>query len=175
MKKILALTCALGMLASVGIASAAEVSTTSPNQIQKIAKASQPTYRASIKTARTEVPKDAVLYVFKTEKNIDTLRFRDNANFTDYEVEVDNVLNKVVELEINGSNIVGSTTVRLNSTDIFNIVKEAYPDAQNIIIEKEQEGNNFYYEADFFIQKGKVELKINPMTGAIAHTEIDFK
>lgn len=186
MKKLLALSCAIGMLASVAIASAAEVSTTeaTTTEVQaaqttqtkkKVYKVSYPTYKASVATARTEVPKEAVLFGYKSEKNIDLLQFRDNDSYIEYKVKIDNVLNKILEMEIHGSNIAGSTTIKYTSTGIMDIIKKAYPDAKNISIEKKQDGNNFYYEAEFDIAKGEVEAKINPFTGAFAHTEIEFK
>lgn len=186
MKKLLALTCAIGMLASVGIASATEVSTTeaTTTEVQaaqttqtkkKVYKVPYPTYKASVATARTEVPKEAVLFGYKSEKNIDLLQFRDNDSYIEYKLVIDNVLNKILEMDIHGSNIPGSTTIKYTSTGIMDIVKKAYPDAKNIAIEQKQDGNNFYYEAGFDIKKGKVEAKLNPFTGAFGHTHINFK
>lgn len=175
MKKILAITCALSMLAFAGTSFAAEKQAVSIKPVKTTATAQQATYKASLATARTEVPAEAVLYGFESKNNIDILKFRDNNKYLEYKAEVDTTLNKLVELEIHGSNIVGSTTVRLTPTGVMDIVKQAYPDATNIEIEKKQEGNNFYYEADFDIAKGKVEAKINPFTGAFGHTEIEFK
>lgn len=175
MKKLLAITSALSMLVFAGVSFAAEPQQAPAAPAKKVVKVNHATYKASVATARTEVPEQAVLYGFETEKNIDTLKFRDNDAYIEYKAEVDNVLNKLVELEIHGSNIAGSTTIKYTATGIMDIIKKAYPDARNIAIEQKQEGNNFYYEAEFIIDKGEVEAKINPFTGAFAHTEIDFK
>ena len=58
--------------------------------------------------------------------------------------------------------------------EIRSIVLGEYPDAQNIRIEVETDGNLRYYEAEFTTPKYKAELKINPHTGAICKRELEY-
>jgi hypothetical protein len=49
-----------------------------------------------------------------------------------------------------------------------------YPDARNIVVTMDKEGNNSYYEAEFTTLKFKGELKFNPATGVIFERELDY-
>ncbi len=160
MKKFILLVTALAIMAVSAVAMAAP------------AKNSQ---QSVIAAARAEVPAAAVMYGYKEDGDKTVLNFRDNDNYLEYEVEVITATAKVKEVEIKGSNIAGSTTIAKTAEDIKTIILEAYPDAQNIVIETEKEGNNTYYEAKFTTPKyKKVEAKLNPVTGAFAERELEF-
>ena len=130
-----------------------------------------------IDAARAEVPAAAVFYGYKEEDGEAVLNFRDNDNYLEYEVEV--VLatidfEPVSSLEIKGSNIAGSTMMVKTPEDIRQIVLEAYPDARNIIIKTEKEGNNVHYDVEFITARYKVEADMNPVTGAFAKRELEY-
>ena len=58
--------------------------------------------------------------------------------------------------------------------DIRQIVLEAYPDARNIIIKTEKEGNNVHYDVEFITAIYKVEADMNPVTGAFAKRALEY-
>lgn len=127
-----------------------------------------------IDAARAEVPAAAVFYGYKEEDGEAVLNFRDNDNYLEYEVEVILATTKVKEVEIKGSNIAGSTMMLKTPEDIRQIVLEAYPDARNIIIKTEKEGNNVHYDVEFITARYKVEADMNPVTGAFAKRELEY-
>ncbi len=128
-----------------------------------------------IDAARAEVPAAAVFYGYKEEDGEAVLNFRDNDNYLEYEVEVVLATTKVKEVEIKGSNIAGSTMMVKTPEDIRQIVLEAYPDARNIVIETEKEGNNnVHYDVEFITARYKVEADMNPVTGAFAKRELEY-
>lgn len=129
----------------------------------------------AIEAAKAEVPAGAVMYGIEEDDGKYEISFRDNETFRVYEVEVIAATNKVKEVEIKGSNIVGSTTIAKTPEDIKAIVLEAYPDAQNLVIKTEKEGNNTKYEAKFSTPKYKeVEIELNPVTGAFGKVELKY-
>ena len=123
-----------------------------------------------IDAARAEVPAAAVFYGYKEA----VLNFRDNDNYLEYEVEVVLATTKVKEVEIKGSNIAGSTMMVKTPEDIRQIVLEAYPDARNIVIKTEKEGNNVHYDVEFVTARYKVDADMNPVTGAFAKRELEY-
>lgn len=126
-----------------------------------------------IDAARAEVPA-AVFYGYKEEDGEAVLNFRDNDNYLEYEVEVVLATTKVKEVEIKGSNIAGSTMMVKTPEDIRQIVLEAYPDARNIVIKTEKEGNNVHYDVEFVTARYKVDADMNPVTGAFAKRELEY-
>ena len=110
----------------------------------------------------------------KEEDGEAVLNFRDNDNYLEYEVEVVLATTKVKEVEIKGSNIAGSTMMVKTPEDIRQIVLEAYPDAKNIVIKTEKEGNNVHYDVEFITARYKVDADMNPVTGAFAKRELEY-
>lgn len=136
----------------------------------------QITTKEAIEIGRKEVPAIAVICGTENEPTEIKVFFFDNSTNRNYEVEIDAITGKVKELEIVGSQIVGSTTVLKTTEDIRKIVLEKYPDAQNLVIKKEKEGNNTVFEAEFSTPKySEVEMKLNPVTGAIGKEELKYR
>lgn len=136
----------------------------------------QITVKQAVEIGKKEVPAGVVTYGTKTEATEYKIYFYDNSTNRNYEIEIDSETGKVKELEITGSNIVGSTTIVKTKSDIINIVLAKYPDAQGLIVNLEKEGNNSVYEVEFSTKKySKAELKLNPVTGAIGHEELKYK
>jgi len=134
------------------------------------------TQKEAIAIGKKEVPTTVVNYGTKTEEKEIKVFFFDNSIKRNYEVKIDIVTGKVLELEITGSHIVGSTTILKTLEDARAIALEKYPDAQNLVVKLEKEGNNSVYVAEFATAKFKeVELKINPVTGAIGHEEMKYR
>ncbi|MDY6029996.1 MAG: hypothetical protein SPI71_07045 [Acidaminococcaceae bacterium] len=128
----------------------------------------------AVAAARVEVGEAPVMYGYKEKDGRAIINFRDNEAYLEYEVEVVLNTSKVEEMEIKGSNIAGSTTVKLTEADIRELIMRAYPDARMIKISKEREGVNTYYEAEFVTAKYKVEADMNPFTGAFAKREYKY-
>ena len=156
------LTVLLSMLAAMAFAA---VAMAAPAKSQEI-----------IAAARAEVPAAAVMYGYKEDaKDGDAeLNFRDNDAFLEYEVKVDLATKKVLEVEIKGSNSADSTMVTKTEADIKQIILEAYPDAQNILVKLDRDGNKAHYEANFTTAKYHVEAELNPVTGAFAKRELKY-
>lgn len=129
-----------------------------------------------IAAARAEIPAAAVMYGYKEDvKDGDVeIKFRDNDAFLTYEVKVDMATKKVLEVEIKGSNSADSTTIVKTEADIRNIILEAYPDAQNILIKLDRDGAKAHYEAHFATAKYLVEADLNPVTGAFVERELKY-
>ena len=82
---------------------------------------------------------------------------------------------KIKEIEVKGATFVkGSTIINKTPADIERFVMAEYPDARNIVVTMDKEGNNSYYEAEFTTLKFKGELKFNPATGVIFERELDY-
>lgn len=160
LKKIVLLVSMLAVMAFAAVAMAAPV-----RNSQEI-----------IAAARAEVPAAAVMYGYKEDaKDGDAeLNFRDNDAFLEYEVKVDLATKKVLEVEIKGSNSADSTTIVKTEAEIKQIILEAYPDAQNILVRLDRDGNKAHFDADFTTAKYKVEAKMNPVTGAFAKRELKY-
>ena len=131
-------------------------------------------YDPAIAAAKAEIPAGVELYGIEEKEGKIELNFYDGNTLLSYEVEVIAATNKVKEIEIKGSNLPGSTRITKTEADIRSIVLGEYPDAQNIRIEVETDGNLRYYEAEFTTPKYKAELKINPHTGAICKRELNY-
>lgn len=129
-----------------------------------------------VAAARAEVPAAAVMYGYKEDaKDGDIeIKFRDNDTFLTYEVKLDMATKKVLEVEIKGSNSADSTTVVKTEADIKQIILDAYPDAQNILVKLDRDGNKAHYDADFTTAKYLVEAKLNPVTGAFVKRELKY-
>lgn len=129
-----------------------------------------------IAAAREEIPAAAVLYGYKEDaKDGDVeIKFRDNDAFLTYEVKVDMATKKVLEVEIKGGNSADSTTVVKTEADIRNIILEAYPDAQHILVKLDRDGAKAHYEARFATAKYLVEADLNPVTGAFVKRELKY-
>lgn len=131
-------------------------------------------YDPAIAAAKAEIPAGVELYGIEEKEGKIELNFYDGNTLLSYEVEVIAATNKVKEIEIKGSNLPGSTRITKTEAEIRSIVLGEYPDAQNIRIEVETDGNLRYYEAEFTTPKYKAELKINPHTGAICKRELSY-
>ena len=131
-------------------------------------------YDPAIAAAKAEVPAGAVMYGIDEDDHDITITFYDGNTLLSYEVEVWKNTNKIKEIEIKGSNLPGSTRISKTAAEIREIVLAAYPDAKNIKIEIETDGNLKYYEAEFTTEKFKAELAINPVTGAICKRELKY-
>lgn len=82
---------------------------------------------------------------------------------------------KIKEIEVKGATFVkGSTIINKTPNDIKLAVLDTYPDARNIVVSMDKDGNNSYYEAEFTTVKFKGEVKFNPATGVIFERELDY-
>ena len=133
-------------------------------------------YESAAAVARAEVPPDAVFRGLKDDKDTVMFEFFDNNTLRSYEAVVLKSVNKVQEVQIGGSNNPGSATVTKTPQNIEAIVLQEYPDAKNIEIELMKEGNLNHYEVVFETAKfSKVEVKLNPVTGAIGSQKLQYK
>ena len=65
-------------------------------------------------------------------------------------VKVATATSKIKEIEVKGATFVkGSTIINKTPADIERFVMAEYPDARNIVVTMDKEGNNSYYEAEF--------------------------
>lgn len=129
-----------------------------------------------VAVARGEIPAAAVMYGYKEDaKDGDVeIKFRDNETFQRYEVKLDMATKKVLEVEIKGAATADSTTVAKTEADIKQVILEAYPDAQNILIKLDRDGNKAHYDAHFATAKYLVEAELNPVTGVFVERELKY-
>lgn len=133
--------------------------------------------RAAIEAAKVEVPAGLNMLGYKVDRDgqESTITFQDPNTLEYYFVEVELATSKVESVKVNGATFVkGSTIINKSHEDIEKLVLAAYPNARNIVVKLEKEGNNSYYEADFVTDKFEGEVKFNPATGVIFERELDY-
>lgn len=179
LKRIITCLLALSLLAGVQVSFAAEKAGAEAGPISKAEHSQYPrAYEKAILAARSEVPATAEYQGMLIEKETDktiAFSFFDNSTLRAYEVTVIKEINKVKTVKIGGSSIPGSTTVNKTVEDIEEIISLEYPDGKIKSIEQKYEGNLTYYEAQLETQRFTVDLKINPVTGAIGSRVLEFK
>ena len=121
--------------------------------------------RAAIEVAKAEIPANCNLIGYTTKGDESRITY----------VKVATATSKIKEIEVKGATFVkGSTIINKTPADIERFVMAEYPDARNIVVTMDKEGNNSYYEAEFTTLKFKGELKFNPATGVIFERELDY-
>ena len=126
--------------------------------------------RAAIEVAKAEIPANCT-----TKGDESRITFQDPDTLEYYYVKVATATSKIKEIEVKGATFVkGSTIINKTPADIERFVMAEYPDACNIVVTMDKEGNNSYYEAEFTTLKFKGELKFNPATGVIFERELDY-
>ncbi len=131
--------------------------------------------RAAIEAAKAEIPATCNLIGYTTKGDESHITFQDPDTLEYYYVEVKTATAKVEEIEVKGATFIkGSTIINKTPADIELAVLDAYPDARNIVVSMDKDGNNSYYEAKFTTVKFKGEVKFNPATGAIFERELDY-
>ena len=102
------------------------------------------------------------------------LSFFDNSTLRAYDVTVVKDIYQVKTVRIGGSNLPGSVRVNKTVDDVAEMIRQEYPDGQITSIDQKQEGNLHYYEAQVKMQRFTADLKINPVTGAIASRVLEY-
>lgn len=130
-----------------------------------------------VAAAKAEVPAQAFMFGYQADGAAKIkLNFQDPATLLIYELEVDKESGKVMEMEVKGASNAKSLKVVKTQAEIEKIVLEEYPDAKNLVVKLEQEGDKYEYEAEFNTAKfSKVEMEFNPTTGAIVKREMKFR
>ncbi len=128
----------------------------------------------AINVAKEKLPPTIVVMGYDEEENTAIINFRDPDNLLDYEVEVGMESGKVLKMDVEGSSIPGSTVVTKSIEEIAEIVLGEYPNAREMLITLEKEGDRYFYEADFVTDEYAAELTINPVTGAFSEREYVF-
>lgn len=128
----------------------------------------------AVEAAKTKLPESIVVMGYDEDQDTAIVNFRDPESLLDYEVEVSLETGKVLKMEIDGASIHGSTIITKSFDDIEAIILSEYPDANEIFITTEKDGNNTYYEAEFVTNEFVAEVKMNPVTGAFSEREYVF-
>ena len=102
------------------------------------------------------------------------LDFSDPKTLLYYEVKVASATNKVMEINVKGSNLPGSTIIEKTPEELREKVLAEYPDAKDISFRIKSEGNLEYYEATFTTTKFNANVEINPLTGAFCKRELKY-
>lgn len=131
--------------------------------------------KAAIEAAKAEIPASCNMLGFETQEGDSLITFQDPDTLEYYYVKVATATSKVKEIDVKGATFIkGSTIINKTPADIEKFVLAAYPDASNIVVSVDKDGNNSYYEAEFTTVKFKGELKFNPATGVIFERELDY-
>ena len=130
-----------------------------------------------VAAANAMVPSTATMYELKSDGPLKMeAKYRDVANSTKYEVEVDNATGKVLEFKTKIYNISKSLSVGKSEADIKAIVLQEYPDAQNLFIKLDSDNGKYEYEAKFSNEQCyEVELDLNAASGQIVERKLKFK
>ncbi len=131
--------------------------------------------RAAIEAAKAEIPASCNFLGYATEGDESIITFQDPNTLEYYYVTVKTATSRVDEIDVKGATFVkGSTIINKTPADIEKLVLEAYPNARNIVVSMDKDGNNSYYEAEFTTDKFDGEVKLNPATGVIFERELDY-
>ena len=131
----------------------------------------------AMEIARKEVPAGSVFYGFDSKDPDFVAKFRNNATYIEYFVNVAAADGKLLKLEVQGSNAVGSTLLNKTEADVKNAILAAYPDAQDIAISYVDQGeNNKVYKATFNTPKFRsAEAEISPVTCALGKCQLIYR
>lgn len=163
LKNIFSVLAALAVLCVGAMAMAAPV----PSQLGQS--------REAIEVAKVEIPATCNLLGYTTKDDESLITFQDPDTLEYYYVKVVTATSKIKEIEVKGATFVkGSTIINKTPNDIKLAVLDTYPDARNIVVSMDKDGNNSYYEAEFTTVKFKGEVKFNPATGVIFERELDY-
>ena len=177
--KVVSFLLALSLMTGVSVGFAAENVKDAAVPAAKTESGKDPyVYEKAIAAAKAEVPETAVFQGLLVEKETDktvTVSFYDNSTLRAYEVTVIKEINKVKTVKIGGSNIPGSITITKTIDDVEELVRLEYPDGKITSVEQKRDGNLSYYEAYLETQRFTADLKINPVTGAIASRVLEYK
>ena len=128
----------------------------------------------AVEAAKTKLPDTIVVMGYDEGQDTAIVNFRDPESLLDYAVEVSLETGKVLQMDVEGASIHGSTIITKSFEDIEAIILSEYPDAQEILITTGQDGNNTYYDAVFVTPEFAAEVKMNPVTGAFSEREYVF-
>ncbi len=126
-----------------------------------------------IEAARAYVPAGAGLQSYEMDNN-DTeveIKFFDNATLREYKVEYAVPTQVLKEVTIKGTNSAKSTTIVKTEEDVKGIILEAYPNATDIVVKLDKDGQYAEYEATFNTPEFRGEVEVNPVTGAFGTRE----
>lgn len=127
-----------------------------------------------IATAKAEVPATCVMTGYEKDDDNDVqVYFRDKATAKRYKVEVDVITGQVEEVEIKAGKVEARKVVKTRE-EVAALVKAAYPDAQNLMIELDQDDDGAHYEVKFVTAKYFAEVDVHPVTGAFGDTELKY-
>ena len=155
LKKALLTTLVLGMTAMASVAFAAVNST------------------QAIEIAKTSA--GASVFSYEDELHKYEIKLQDPATMTRYEVEVDKISGKVLEVTVKVAAQESSAKVVKSAADIKAIVLAEYPDARIIGIRLDKEDYGHKYEVKFANAKYRIaELDINPETGVIVERDLKY-
>ena len=157
LKKTLLTTLVLGMTAMASVAFAAVTST------------------QAIEIAKAETSAGAGVFSYEDELHKYEIKLQDPATMTRYEVEVDKISGKVLEVTVKVAAQESSAKVVKSAEDIKAIVLAEYPDARIIGIHLDKEDYGHKYEVKFANAKYRIaELDINPETGVIVERDLKY-
>lgn len=129
---------------------------------------------AAVNAAKAEIPATCEMFSYEEDDGKTEMYFRDSASGMLYKVEAISATGRILEIEIKNRNIIHSNNVVKSYEDIKNIVKAAYPDARNIIVNLKRSFTKAEYEVDFITDKYKGEAELNAETGEFEEIELEY-
>lgn len=129
-----------------------------------------------LEMAREKIPEDAQLKNFNFKGDEYELLFIDSAKTT-YEVEIDKIGNdlSLTDLKIETRATAKSKNIKLEMEDVESLLREKFPEAEDFRIELDYDrGDRAKYEAEFFTDKYKAEIEINPFSGEFCKQEFEY-
>ncbi len=157
LKKALLTTLVLGVTAMASVAFAA----VSSSQAVEIAKA--------------ETSPNASVFSYEDEFHKYEIKLQDPATMTRYEVDVDKLTGRVLEVGIKHPVQDSSPRVVKSAEEIRAVVLAEYPDANIMSIYLDREDYGQKYEVKFSSAKYRLaELDVNPETGVIAERDLKY-
>lgn len=126
-------------------------------------------------TAEKYVPSTATFRHISDDGHKYEVHFNDNNANLHYEVEVNKFTGNVIEFKMEAYNDHGSSTIKLNDSQIRDIIEKEFPGANIYKLKLDKDNGLSKYEVSFNANGiRKAEYEINPESGNIIEKTIKY-
>jgi len=129
--------------------------------------------------AEKQVPAGVSFVTTKAELNkivpYYEVKFYDEANHTEYEIDVLQTNGAIKEYSMDAKALFGSSKITLNTNDVQALVLKDYPQAVFHKIELDRDNGLYEYEVKFTAPGLRGKYTVNPETGVVMEKELKYQ
>lgn len=103
------------------------------------------------------------------------VKFYDEANHTEYEIDVLQTNGAIKEYSMDAKALFGSSKITLNTNDVQALVLKDYPQAVFHKIELDRDNGLYEYEVKFTAPGLRGKYTVNPETGVVMEKELKYQ